>query len=77
MRDLALEAMAAGFFNIDIDSSTLVDLSKPTIAEQQALNTSICAELTAFIRKNQPKGIEVSVGGEIGEVGTKNSKVGS
>jgi hypothetical protein len=31
--------------------------------------------MSAFIRKIQPKGIEVSIGGEIGEVGHKNSTV--
>jgi hypothetical protein len=34
------EAIAAGFYNIDIDSSTLVDLSKPTIDSQQEATTS-------------------------------------
>lgn len=67
------EAVDAGFYNIDIDSSTLVDLSKPDIRKQQRLNFEVCAELTEHIRRIQPKGIEVSVGGEIGEVGKKNS----
>jgi fructose/tagatose bisphosphate aldolase len=73
VRDLTAEAVAAGFYNIDVDSSTLVDLSRPTIPEQQEVNAARCAEVTAFIRKAQPKGVEVSVGGEIGEVGGKNS----
>ena len=30
VRDLSSEAVAAGFYNIDIDTSTLVDLSQPT-----------------------------------------------
>lgn len=70
---LIREALRGGFYNIDIDSSTLVDLSKPTIKEQQLHNYKVCAELTRFIRKIQPKGVNVSVGGEIGEVGGKNS----
>lgn len=73
MRDLILEAIAAGFYNIDIDTSTLVDLSKPTLDEQQGLNYGICADFTKFIREHEPKGITISVGGEIGEVGQKNS----
>ena len=73
LRDLSDEAIRAGFFNIDIDTSTLVDLKKPTIAEQQALNYTLCAELTAAIRKMEPKGVTISVGGEIGEVGGQNS----
>jgi len=73
VKELAAEAISAGFFNIDIDTSTLVDLSKPTIPEQQALNTGHCAEITEHIRGLEPKGITVSIGGEIGEVGGKNS----
>src|SRR5665213_4442434 len=35
VKQLAVEAVAAGFYNIDIDTSTLVDMSKPTLEEQQ------------------------------------------
>jgi fructose/tagatose bisphosphate aldolase len=73
VKDLTTEAIAAGFYNIDVDTSTLVDLNKATIPEQQSENTMRCAELTAFIRDLEPKGVTVSVGGEIGEVGGKNS----
>ena len=76
VKELIREAIEAGFYNIDIDSSTLVDLSKPTEEEQQRNNFAIAADITAFIRQIQPKGVEVSVGGEIGEVGSKNSTVG-
>jgi len=75
VRDLTAEAVAAGFFNIDIDTSTLVDLSKPTLDEQQRLNYTLCAELTRYIRSIEPPGVTISVGGEIGEVGGKNSTV--
>jgi fructose/tagatose bisphosphate aldolase len=73
LKDLIIEALEAGFFNIDIDTSTLVDLGKTTIPEQQELNTSLSAMFTAFIRQNQPENVTVSVGGEIGEVGGQNS----
>lgn len=67
------EALAAGFYNIDIDSSTLVDLSKADIKKQQRANYEVCAKLTQFIRRIEPRGLTVSVGGEIGEVGHQNS----
>ncbi len=73
VRDLIQEAVAAGFYNIDIDTSTLVDLSKPGTYEQQRANFERCAELSRSVREHQPPGITVSVGGEIGEVGGKNS----
>jgi fructose/tagatose bisphosphate aldolase len=73
IRDLILEAIDAGFYNIDIDTSTLVDLSKVTLDEQQRVNYELCASFTGFIREHAPKGVTISVGGEIGEVGQKNS----
>ena len=73
VKGLIREAIDAEFYNIDIDSSTLVDLERPTLKEQQRPNFEKTAELAALIREIQPKGIEVSVGGEIGEIGKKNS----
>jgi fructose/tagatose bisphosphate aldolase len=66
-------AVDAGYRNIDIDSSTLVDLSKPTIDEQQRENYIRAAEMTALIRSLETEGVTISVGGEIGEVGKQNS----
>lgn len=72
---LANEAVAAGFYNIDIDTSTLVDLSKGTLEEQQRLNFEVGVELTRHVRGLEPDGVTISLGGEIGEVGTANSTV--
>ena len=75
LRALIKEEIAAGFYNIDIDTSTLVDLDKPTLVEQQEVNVTLAADFAEFIRKVEPQGVTVSVGGEIGEVGGKNSDV--
>jgi len=75
VKKLIAEELGAGFFNIDVDTSTLVDLSQPTLARQQRDNFERAAEITAFIRGIEPAGVTVSVGGEIGEVGMKNSTV--
>jgi len=75
VKALAREAIAAGFYNIDIDTSTLVDLSKPNLDEQQRTNYEQAADIAAFVRSEQPDGIDISLGGEIGEVGTENSTV--
>ncbi|MDX2119970.1 MAG: class II fructose-bisphosphate aldolase [Gemmatimonadota bacterium] len=75
VKRLIQEEVGAGFYNIDVDTSTLVDLSKDTLLEQQRLNFEHAAEITAFIRDIEPDGISVSVGAEIGEVGHKNSTV--
>jgi fructose/tagatose bisphosphate aldolase len=71
--DLTAEAIGAGFYNIDVDTSTLVDLALSGHEAQQALNGGLCAEITGFIRGHEPEGVTVSVGGEIGEVGGQNS----
>jgi len=75
VKDLIWEAIDAGFYNIDIDTSTLVDLTEKTVKQQQRLNYSLAAEMTTMIRDLEPAGVTISVGGEIGEVGGKNSTV--
>src|SRR5262252_4892307 len=67
LKALIKEEVAAGFYNIDIDTSTL--------AEQQEVNVTLAADFTQFIRSCEPQGVTISVGGEIGEVGGKNSDV--
>ncbi len=73
LKKLIKEAIEAGFYNIDIDASTVVDLTKEDVSEQQRPNFETTAALTAYIRTVEPKGVTVSVGGEIGEVGGRNS----
>jgi fructose-bisphosphate aldolase, class II len=75
VKQLAREAVDAGFYNIDIDTSTLVDLSKPSLEEQQRVNYERAVEIALVVREVQPAGVQISIGGEIGEVGTKNSTV--
>jgi fructose-bisphosphate aldolase, class II len=70
---LVKEAVTAGFYNIDIDTSTLVDLKKPNLMEQQRLNYEVGIDILKTVRATEPKGVTISVGGEIGEVGTENS----
>jgi fructose-bisphosphate aldolase class II len=73
VKALVKEAVAAGFYNIDIDTSTLVDLSKKTLEEQQRPNYEVGIDILKSVRLAEPKGITISAGGEIGEVGTENS----
>lgn len=70
---LVQEAVAAGFYNIDIDTSTLVDLAQATLAEQQRRNYEVGIDILGTVRAAEPPGVTISVGGEIGEVGTQNS----
>lgn len=73
VKDLIAEAIPAGFWNIDIDTSTLVDLTPAELKDQQYHNYMRSAEITKFVRDLEPAGVTVSLGGEIGEVGHKNS----
>jgi fructose/tagatose bisphosphate aldolase len=75
VKKLVAEEIAAGFYNIDVDTSTLVDLSRSTLEQQQEANFVRAAEITQFIREREPDDVTVSVGAEIGEVGHKNSTV--
>jgi fructose/tagatose bisphosphate aldolase len=73
LRNATVDALAVGYGNIDIDSSTLVDLSLESVDAQQRTNYQRAAELSALIREHQQDGLVVSIGGEIGEVGKENS----
>jgi fructose/tagatose bisphosphate aldolase len=73
IKKLTKEAIEAEFYNIDIDASTLVTLEPTELLEQQKWNSEQTAALTTYIREIEPEGVTVSIGGEIGEVGEKNS----
>jgi len=73
VKQLIKESVDAGFYNIDLDLSTLVDYSKKTVDQQQQTNYQLSADLTKYIRGLEPKGITISLGGEIGHIGGKNS----
>jgi fructose-bisphosphate aldolase, class II len=73
IKKLIKKSVDAGFYNIDIDMSTLVNLEKETEDLQQAPNIKYSLEITNYIRSIEPKGVTVSLGGEIGHIGGKNS----
>lgn len=66
-------SVESGVYNVDIDASTLVKPSEATLDSQQLHNYAQTAEFTKFIRSIEPSGIIISIGGEIGEIGGKNS----
>ena len=75
IKELIQQSVDAGFYNIDIDASTMVDLTKSGLEKQQAKNSQITADMTDFIRGIQPDDVTVSIGGEIGEIGKGNSTI--
>jgi len=75
VKSLIEEAIKAEFYNIDIDASTLVDVEKSNLQEQQYLNYEATAYFIKNIREKQPKGEIINIGAEIGEIEGKNSTV--
>ncbi len=73
VKKLIKEAIRAGVYNIDIDASTLVDIKKKSEREKQRNNFKITAQLIKFIREIQPENMMINLGGEIGEIGKRNS----
>ena len=73
LEEIMRKQIDAGFFNIDIDASTVVDLSLPTVEDQQRLNAEITAHFTRYVRGIEPEGVTISLGAEIGEVGHENT----
>jgi len=72
LKDRLEEAVAAGFFNIDIDTSNLADFSRPSFSEQQLQSSRECAELVAFIREIEPEELSIDIGAEIKATGDGN-----
>lgn len=75
MKELIKKAVEAGFYNIDIDASTLVDYSQAAVSDQQKSNYDLTAELAQYTRSLQPDSVQVSLGAEIGHIGGKNSTI--
>jgi fructose/tagatose bisphosphate aldolase len=75
VKDWVERIIHAGFQNIDIDGSTLVDLSLPSFHAQQKQNAHVTALMTDFIRKHQPENVDIAIGGEIGHIGDTNNTV--
>jgi len=66
IKDLIERAIKTGFYNIDIDCSGLKNIKE---------NAYLTSEFTYFIRKVQPEKMIVSIGGEVGEIGDKDTTV--
>jgi fructose/tagatose bisphosphate aldolase len=75
IQNLIRDASSAGFLNIDIDASTLIDIDEADLVKQQDKNSDFTFQMTEFIRGIQPAGTEITIGGEIGEIGQRNSTV--
>ncbi len=73
IHELIDSSLKAGFKNLDLDASTLVDYSQMTREKQQSLNVKITAELVNYINSVPRRSGIISLGGEIGHIGGRNS----
>lgn len=72
LKQLIQKSINAGFYNIDIDGSPLIRHSDDQ-TQQQTDNAGYVAQIADFVRTNQPAGVTISLGGEIGEIGSAHN----
>ncbi len=65
-QDLILKSLKAGFYNFDIDCADL-------LIEENIKQTNYFID---FIKKNQPQGIDVAIGGEVSSIGGEETTPG-
>ena len=73
VHDLARAAIHAGFYNLDLDTSTLVEPAHDQADRQQQPSYTQAAALATYIRAHQPAELAVAIGGEIGDNSPANS----
>lgn len=73
LKTLIEDSINSSIYNIDIDASTLVDLTQSSLSEQQRQNADVTNTLIQFIRSRQSDEANVSIGAEIGHIGDRNS----
>ncbi len=72
---LCRDAVMAGFYQIDIDVSAMVDERQEEARAYQRPNARATAGLTVLLRALQPLGVSLVLGGEVGEIGGRNTSL--
>jgi fructose/tagatose bisphosphate aldolase len=75
LEELAIEVIETGFYQLDIDGSHLYDSQSDSLAGFHAPNAQITAQLIETLRNSQPRTIHIALGGEVGEIGGRNTTV--
>ena len=73
LKELSHDVIESGFYQIDIDGSHLFNQDAETLTDFHAPNAQITSELIKSLRTMQPKGIHLTLGGEVGEIGGRNT----
>ncbi len=73
--DLCRTLIECGWYQIDIDGSPMADPGVTDAVRAQGPNARATAAAVQFIRSHQPAGVHITVGGEVGEIGGRNTSV--
>lgn len=75
LEDLALQVIESGFYQIDIDGSHLFNQKAENLTDFHTPNAEITGKLIKSIRDMQPRDVHITLGGEVGEIGGRNTSV--
>lgn len=75
LEDLALQVIESGFYQIDIDGSHLFNQKAENLTDFHTPNAEITGKLIKSIRDMQPRDVHIALGGEVGEIGGRNTSV--
>ena len=72
---LSHRVLKAGFYQLDIDASHLFDPQSGDLPGFHMPNARAAARIVADLRASQPPGIRLTLGGEVGEIGGRNTSL--
>ncbi len=72
---LAKEVVESGFYHIDIDGSHLINTDSDKLEVIHRQNAEITARMITYLRTRHTSDTELVLGGEVGEIGGKNTSV--
>ncbi len=72
---MAKEAIACGFYQIDIDGSHLISLDQSSLEAIHLPNAEVTSRMISALRAAQPAGVQLVLGGEVGEIGGENTSL--
>lgn len=75
LEKLAVQVIESGFYQIDIDGSHLFDENASELTGFHQPNAQGTAQLIKSIRSQQPHDIHITLGGEVGEIGGRNTSL--
>ena len=73
LKELSHQVIESGYYQIDIDGSHLFNQDADALTDFHAPNAQITSELIKSLRMMEPKDIHLTLGGEVGEIGGRNT----